>query len=99
MTAEDSKELQEKILEICHATGRLGMQEDRMQRKLEDTGYLKRELIREGHGVDNAHLDRALKFLESEGLIESKPEDLRPDLLRWKTTSAGDKYLMKIGRI
>jgi len=99
MTPEDLKELQEKILEICHASGQLGMQGARMQRKLEDTGFLKRELIREGHGVDNAHLDRALKFLKSEGLIESEKEKLRPDLLRWKTTSAGDKYLMEQGLI
>lgn len=99
MTPEDSKELQEKILEICHASGRLGMPEKRMQHALENASYLKRALIEEGHGVDNAHLDRALKFLQSEGLIESRPEELRPDLLRWITTSAGDKYLMKIGRI
>jgi len=99
MTPEDAKELQEKILELCHASGRLGIPEKRMQHTLENTRYLKRELIREGHGVDNPHLERALKFLESEGLIESEPEDLRPDLLRWKTTSEGDKYLMRIGLI
>lgn len=99
MTPEESKELQEKILEICHAAGRLGIPGKRMQHALENATYLKRALIEEGHGTDNAHLDRALKFLESEGLIESEREELRPDLLRWKTTSDGDKYLMKIGRI
>jgi hypothetical protein len=99
ISAEDAKLLQEKILELCHATGRFGMPEAKMQRTLEDTQYLKRELIREGHGVDNEHLNRALKFLESEGLIEVEKERLRPDLRRWKTTSAGDKYLMEKGLI
>jgi hypothetical protein len=99
MTPEESKELHEKILEICHAAGQLGMPQDRMRRALEDRDYVKRELIREGHGVDNPHLDRALKFLRSEGLIEFEVERLRPDIRRWKTTSAGDKYLMEKGLI
>jgi hypothetical protein len=99
MNAEDSKELQEKILQLCHASGRIGIPEKRMQHTLENTGYLKRELIREGHGVDDAHLERALKFLKSEGLLEAEEETLRPDLRRWKTTAAGDKYLMRIGSI
>src|SRR4051812_20290294 len=100
MTAEDQRELQIKILEICHASGRFGMPEDRIQRKLEDAGYLKRELIREGHGVDNATLERQLKYLEGDHLIELKAEDaLRPDIRRWVSTSQGDKLLMKEGLI
>lgn len=100
ITPEDARELQIKILEICHASGRFGMLEDRIKRKLEDTGYLKRQLIREGHGVDNDTLERQLKYLEGDELIELKPEDdLRPDIRRWVSTSKGDKLLMKEGLI
>lgn len=99
MTPEDSKLLQLKILELCHATGQFGIQQAKMQRALEDSGYLKRALIREGHGVDNEHLDRALKFLKSEGLIVFEEHRLRPDLRRWLTTAEGDKLLMREGLI
>lgn len=99
MTPEDVQTLQEKILRLCHAAGRLGLPEDRMRHALEDTGYLKRELIREGYGVDNETLERQLRYLASKGWIEEVRKELRPDLRRWQTTAAGDEFLMKQGFI
>jgi len=89
MTAEDNELLQEKIVRLCHAAGSLGLPEDR----------IKRALIKDGYGVDDATLDRNLKYLKSKDWIEEVTKDLRPDLRRWKSTATGDEYLMRQGLI
>lgn len=89
MTAEDIELLQEKIVRLCHAAGRLGLPEDR----------IKRGLIQNGYGVDDGTLDRNLKYLKSKGWIEEVEKELRPDLRRWQTTATGDEYLMRQGLI
>jgi hypothetical protein len=91
MTAEDIRELQDKIIQLCHAAGALGLSEER----------LKRGLLRASYGVDDDTLAKQLKFLKGEGLIDSKENDLHPspDLRRWLSTSAGDKHLVRAGLI
>ncbi|HWM26589.1 MAG TPA: hypothetical protein VNP98_17360 [Chthoniobacterales bacterium] len=89
MTPEDIELLQEKMVRLCNAAGRIGLSEDR----------IKRALIRDGYGVDKETLDRQLRYLKSKGWIEEVEKDLRPDLRRWQTTAAGDEFLMKAGLI
>jgi hypothetical protein len=89
MTAEDIELLQEKIVRLCHAAGRLGLPEER----------IKRALIKDGYGVDDPTLERNLRYLKSKGWIEEVEKDLRPDRRRWQTTAAGDEYLMRQGLI
>lgn len=89
MNAEDIRELQDKIIELCHAAGTFGIPEER----------LKRTLLRSGYGVDNDALARQLKFLKGEKLVEAQEDGLRPDLRRWFSTSEGDKHLMRAGLI
>lgn len=91
MTAEDVRELQDKIVELCHAAGSIGIAEDR----------LKRALLRASYGVDNDTLEKQLKFLKGEGLIEDRDNELHPspDLRRWFSTSAGDKHLVRAGLV
>lgn len=90
MDAEQARELQIKIIELCHASAELGMDEER----------IKRALIRHAYGVDDETLRRMLKYLQGEKLLAVKEEDrLRPDIRRWVSTSEGDKLLMKEGLI
>jgi hypothetical protein len=89
MTPEDIELLQEKIVQLCHAAGRLGLPEERIMRGL----------IKAAYGVDKDTLERNLRYLKSKGWIEEVDKDLRPDLRRWQTTAAGDEYLMKQGLI
>jgi Fic family protein len=89
MTAEDIELLQEKIVRLCHAAGSLGLPEER----------IKRALIQNGYGVDDDTLDRNLKYLKSKGWIEEVEKYLRPDRRRWRSTAAGDEYLMRQGLI
>jgi hypothetical protein len=88
ITPEDSELLQEKILEICHAAGLNGMPDER----------IKRTLIQASYGIDDATLDRQLRYLKSKAWIELVPSaGLRPDIRRWQSTALGDEYLMKKG--
>jgi Fic family protein len=89
MTPEDIELLQTKIVEICHKAGRLGIPEE----------TLKRGLIQAGYGVDNATLERNLRYLKSKQWIEEVPKPLRPDLRRWQSTAKGDEHLMLQGLI
>jgi hypothetical protein len=91
MTAEDVRELQDKIIQLCHAAGSVGIAEDR----------LKRGLLRATYGVDDDTLTKQLKFLKGEGLLDSKEDEMHPspDLRRWFSTSAGDKHLVRVGLI
>lgn len=89
MTPEDIELLQEKIVRLCHAAGRLGLPEER----------IKRALIQDGYGVDKDTLEQHLRYLKDKGWIKEVPKDLRPDLLRWESTAAGDEFLMKRGLI
>jgi hypothetical protein len=90
MTAEDSRELQIKIIQLVHAAGEFGLPKDR----------IKRALIRNAYGVDDETLGRNLKFLRDEKLIaQTKEDELRPDIIRWVSTSEGDKLLMREGLI
>jgi uncharacterized tellurite resistance protein B-like protein len=89
MNAEDIRELQDKVIEVCHASGTSGMPEER----------LKRALLRAGYGVDQEALGKQLKYLKGEGLITNEEDRLRPDLQRWFSTSEGDKHLMRAGLI
>ena len=90
ITAEDARELQIKIIQLCHAAGEFGLPEER----------IKRALIRNAYGVDDETLGRNLKFLRDEELLAPTQEDeLRPDLRRWVSTSKGDKLLMREGLI
>ena len=89
MTPEDVELLQTKIVEICHAAGRFGLPEER----------IKRGLIRAGYGVDDATLERNLRYLKSKEWIEEVPKELRPDIRRWQSTAKGDEHLMLEGLI
>lgn len=91
MTAEDIKLMQEKIVALCHSSGDLGMRFDR----------LKRALIHDGYGMDKDALARQLKYLKGEGLIVNEEDPIHPDpdLVRWKSTSEGDKLLIRSGLI
>jgi Fic family protein len=89
MTAEDIELLQTKIVELCHAAGRLGLPEER----------IKRALIQAGYGVDKDTLERHLRYLKSKEWIEEVEKRLRPDLVRWQSTSKGDEHLMLEGLI
>jgi hypothetical protein len=90
MRIEAERELQIKILQLLHAAGEFGLPADR----------IKRALIRNAYGVDDATLERHLKFLRGEQLIAPTEEDqLRADIRRWVSTSKGDKLLQKEGLI
>lgn len=89
MTADDIELLQEKILMLCHAAGRFGLPDAR----------LLRALVKDGYALDQAALDRHLRYLLSKTWISPVEKELRPDLRRWETTAAGDEYLMKQGLI
>ncbi|MCA1589707.1 MAG: hypothetical protein LC734_04810 [Acidobacteria bacterium] len=87
---ETARELQIRIIQLLHAAGEVGLPRDR----------IKRGLIANAYGVDDDTLKRNLKFLSDEKLIATKGEDrLRPDLIRWLSTSEGDKLLMREGLI
>lgn len=89
MTPEDIEMLQEKIVQLCHAAGKFGIPDERIQRTLIKTGY----------GIDGEALDAQLRYLKSKGWIVELEKQLRPDLRRWETTAAGDEYLMRQGLI
>ena len=59
MTAEDIEMLQEKILQLCHAAGKFGMPDARILRALQKATYQ----------IDEAALDRQLRYLKSKGWI------------------------------
>lgn len=94
MTAEENEELQQKIVELCHAAGKFGVPEERLVRALENTTYLPK-----GAADNRGILDRQLRYLKSKSWIEEARKDLRPDLRRWQSTAAGDEYLMQQGLI
>lgn len=89
MTAEDKEMMQEKILQLCNAAGKFGIPDDRILRTLNKAGY----------AIDQAELDRQLRYLKSKGFIAEAGKVLRPDLRRWETTAAGDEYLMQQGLV
>lgn len=89
MTPEDIELLQTKIVELCHASGRYGLPEER----------IKRALIQSGYGVDHDTLERQLRYLKSKEWIEEVEKHLRPDLRRWQSTAKGDEHLMLEGLI
>lgn len=89
MDAEQLRELQVKIVELCHAAGEFGLPEDR----------IKRALLRNAYGVDNEALGKQLKYLKGEGHLDFNVDALRPDLRRWISTSQGDQLLMTEGLI
>lgn len=85
MTAEDIELMQEKIVLLCHFAGVFGLPEDRLLRGLGKAGY----------EIDQATLERQLRYLESKGWLTTVEKDLRPDLRRWVTRAPGDEYLMR----
>ena len=89
MTAEEIEALQEKILRLCHAAGRFGMPDERILRGLQKADF----------DIDQAELDRQLRYLLSKSWITAVAKELRPDLRRWETTADGDEYLMRQGLI
>lgn len=89
MTSDDKEMMQEKILQLCNAAGKFGVPDDRILRALNRAGY----------PIDQAELDRQLRYLKSKEWIVEVEKQLRPDLRKWETTAAGDEYLMKQGLI
>lgn len=87
MTPEDKRELQVKIVELLHAAGSFGLPAER----------IKRLLLRNAYGVDDETLALQLKYLKGEGLVDSVADDLRPEIVRWISTSKGDQLLMREG--
>lgn len=85
MTPEDKEMMQEKILQLCNAAGKFGIPDERILRTLQRSSY----------AIDQAELDRQLRYLKSKGFIIEVGKDLRPDLRRWETTATGDEYLME----
>jgi hypothetical protein len=98
MTAEDNEDLQQKIVELCHAAGKFGVPEERIVRALENTTYLPKGGD-DQRAKNSDTLARNLRYLKSKGWIEEVQKDLRPDLRRWQSTAAGDEYLMTQGLI
>lgn len=89
MTPEDIQMMQEKILLLCNAAGKFGVPDSRILRALNRNGY----------SIDQAELDKQLRYLKSKGWIEEVKKELRPDLRQWETTAAGDEYLMNQGLV
>ena len=56
-----------------------------------------RALNKASYPIDQAELDRQLRYLTSKGWITEVEKGLRPDLRRWESTAEGDEYLMTKG--
>lgn len=85
MTPDDIEMMQEKIVLLCHFAGVFGLPEDRLLRGLAKAGY----------EIDQATLERQLRYLEGKGWIITIEKELRPDLRRWVTRAPGDEFLMR----
>jgi hypothetical protein len=90
LTPADKEEIQEKLLAMCNAASRLGIGEERLLRALQRFGF---------ETLTLEQLQTELRIIETAGLISTVEKQLRPDLLRWKTTGSGDTWLMKQGLI
>lgn len=90
MTPAEKEELQEKIIALGNAASRLGIGEDRILRACQRFGFERLSLV---------ELQAELNHLEKAGLMTTVEKELRPDLLRWKSTADGDRWLMRQGLI
>ena len=90
MTAQEKEDLQEKILRLCNAAGRVGIREDRMLRDCQRYGF---------DSLLPSELAGEILIVEKAGLVTTAEKELRPDLRRWMTTADGDRWLMKEGLI
>lgn len=90
MTPHEKEELQEKILSLCNAVSRLGIQEAKLQRDCQRYGW---------PALTLPELQAEIHHLEKAGMITPVAKELRPDLRRWVSTASGDQWLMKQGLI
>jgi hypothetical protein len=90
MTPAEKEEIQEKLLAMGNAASRLGLSEERLLRGVQRYGFPEVTLV---------ELRAELHHLEKAGLMTTVEKALRPDLLRWKSTADGDRWLMMQGLI